>query len=384
MKSIFNFLSSDLAIDLGTVNTLIYLKENGVVLNEPSVLAIDTSERKMNILAIGNKAKKMVGRTPENIKTVTPMQEGVIADFLAAEEMIKYFIKKSSDSRKLFSPKLIICVPANSTPVERKAILETGLAAGARKVYLIEEPLAAAIGANLPIMEAKGSMIIDIGGGTTEIAIISLGGVVFSKSIKVGGNKFDESIISYLRRNENILIGEVTSEDLKKNIGSGIIPKHGEGKKMRIKGREITEGVPVEKDISERHVAESLAEPLFEIVEAIKIGHSMKGRLRGIRVDTPKSRGGVTPDLVKEIKSRLSNEKLDYLEIIISGGLTPERIRLFVETESPVGTFVVGHYIASGKPKVVSSDIKSIDGKSVGKRGIIPGPSNNERLIQIH
>ncbi len=270
MKSIFNFLSSDLAIDLGTVNTLIYLKENGVVLNEPSVLAIDTSERKMNILAIGNKAKKMVGRTPENIKTVTPMQEGVIADFLAAEEMIKYFIKKSSDSRKLFSPKLIICVPANSTPVERKAILETGLAAGARKVYLIEEPLAAAIGANLPIMEAKGSMIIDIGGGTTEIAIISLGGVVFSKSIKVGGNKFDESIISYLRRNENILIGEVTSEDLKKNIGSGIIPKHGEGKKMRIKGREITEGVPVEKDISERHVAESLAEPLFEIVEAIK------------------------------------------------------------------------------------------------------------------
>ena len=148
MKSIFNFLSSDLAIDLGTVNTLIYLKENGVVLNEPSVLAIDTSERKMNILAIGNKAKKMVGRTPENIKTVTPMQEGVIADFLAAEEMIKYFIKKSSDSRKLFSPKLIICVPANSTPVERKAILDTGIAAGARKVNLIEEPLAAAIGAN--------------------------------------------------------------------------------------------------------------------------------------------------------------------------------------------------------------------------------------------
>ena len=269
MKNYFNFLSSDLAIDLGTVNTLIHHQDNGIVLNEPSILAIDNSDSNTGIIAIGSKAKEMHGRTPENIDTIKPLKEGIIADYLAAEEMIKYFISRSLSSKSLFSPRLMICVPASSTPAERKAILESGFAAGARKVFLIEEPMAAAIGANLPISEAKGSMIIDIGGGTTEIAIISLGGIVFSKSIRIGGNEFDNSIISYLKKNENIIIGDITAEQLKISIGSGIIPKYGDGKKMIIKGKEITEGVPVEKKITERQISESLAESLFEIIEVI-------------------------------------------------------------------------------------------------------------------
>ena len=270
MNKYFNFLSSDLAIDLGTVNTLVYHKENGIVLNEPSILAINKANAKVGIIAIGLKAKEMQGRTPENIETIKPLRDGIIADYLAAEEMIKYFISKSISNKSIFNPRLIICVPASSSPAERKAILDSGFASGARKVYLIEEPMAAAIGANLPIGDAKGSMIIDIGGGTTEIAIISLGGIVFSKSIKIGGDEFDKAIITYLKRNENILIGEITAEQLKINIGSGIIPKHGDGKKMIIKGKEMTEGVPVEKEITERHISQSVAEPLFEITEAIK------------------------------------------------------------------------------------------------------------------
>ena len=189
MKKYLNFLSSDLAIDLGTVNTLIHHHDNGIVLNEPSILAVDKADLNMGIIAIGSKAKEMHGRTPENIETIKPMREGIIADYLAAEEMLKYFISKSLLNKNLFSPRLMICVPASSTPAERKAILDSGLATGARKVFLIEEPMAAAIGSDLPINEAKGSMIIDIGGGTTEIAIISLGGIVFSKSIRVGGNE---------------------------------------------------------------------------------------------------------------------------------------------------------------------------------------------------
>ena len=269
MKNYFNFISSDLAIDLGTVNTLIHHQDNGIVLNEPSILAIDNSDSKVGIIAIGSKAKEMHGRTPENIDTIKPLREGIIADYLAAEEMIKYFISRSLSNKSLFSPRLMICVPASSTPAERKAILDSGFAAGARKVFLIEEPMAAAIGADLPINEAKGSMIIDIGGGTTEIAIISLGGIVFSKSIRIGGNEFDNSIISYLKKNENIIVGEITAEQLKIGIGSGIIPKHGDGKKMIVKGKEITEGVPVEREITERQVSESLAESLFEITEVI-------------------------------------------------------------------------------------------------------------------
>jgi rod shape-determining protein MreB len=189
--------------------------------------------------------------------------------------MIKYFIQKATPNKTLLSPKIIICVPTGATPVERKAIQEAGIAAGARRVYLIEESMAAAIGADLPVTEPVGSMIVDVGGGTTEVAIVSLEGIVYSKSIRVGGNKFDESIISYLRRNENLIIGEVTAENVKKMIGSGIIPKHSEGKKITIKGRDAIDGIPKEKELSERQIAESLAEPLFDIVEAIKEGLEM-------------------------------------------------------------------------------------------------------------
>jgi rod shape-determining protein MreB len=264
-----------MAIDLGTTNTLVYLKKSGIVVNEPSVVAVEGPPDRIKILAVGEKAKKMLGRTPENIKAILPMKDGVIADFIAAEEMIKYFIQKATPNKTLLSPKIIICVPTGATPVERKAIQEAGIAAGARRVYLIEESMAAAIGADLPVTEPVGSMIVDVGGGTTEVAIVSLEGIVYSKSIRVGGNKFDESIISYLRRNENLIIGEVTAENVKKMIGSGIIPKHSEGKKITIKGRNAIDGIPKEKELSERQIAESLAEPLFDIVEAIKEGLEM-------------------------------------------------------------------------------------------------------------
>ena len=275
MQSFLSLISSDMALDLGTVNTLVYLKKSGIVVNEPSVVAVEGPSDRIKILAVGENAKKMLGRTPENIKAILPMKDGVIADFIAAEEMIKYFIQKATPNKTLLSPNIIICVPTGATPVERKAIQEAGIAAGARRVYLIEESMAAAIGADLPVTEPVGSMIVDVGGGTTEVAIVSLEGIVYSKSIRVGGNKFDESIISYLRRNENLIIGEVTAENVKKMIGSGIIPKHGEGKKINIKGRDTIDGVPKEKEISERQIAESLADPLFDIVETIKEGLEM-------------------------------------------------------------------------------------------------------------
>jgi len=275
LQGFLSLISSDMAIDLGTTNTLVYLKKSGIVVNEPSVVAVEGPPDRIKILAVGEKAKKMLGRTPENIKAILPMKDGVIADFIAAEEMIKYFIQKATPNKTLLSPKIIICVPTGATPVERKAIQEAGIAAGARRVYLIEESMAAAIGADLPVTEPVGSMIVDVGGGTTEVAIVSLEGIVYSKSIRVGGNKFDESIISYLRRNENLIIGEVTAENVKKMIGSGIIPKHSEGKKITIKGRDAIDGIPKEKELSERQIAESLAEPLFDIVEAIKEGLEM-------------------------------------------------------------------------------------------------------------
>ena len=275
MQGFLSLISSDMAIDLGTANTLVYLKKSGIVVNEPSVVAVEGPPDRIKILAVGEKAKKMLGRTPENIKAILPMKDGVIADFIVAEEMIKYFIQKATPNKTLLSPKIIICVPTGATPVERKAIQEAGIAAGARRVYLIEESMAAAIGADLPVTEPVGSMIVDVGGGTTEVAIVSLEGIVYSKSIRAGGNKFDESIISYLRRNENLIIGEVTAENVKKMIGSGIIPKHGEGKKIIIKGRDTIDGVLKEKEVSERQISESLAEPLFDIVETIKEGLEM-------------------------------------------------------------------------------------------------------------
>jgi rod shape-determining protein MreB len=268
---LLGFLSADMAIDLGTANTLVYVSGRGIVLNEPSVVAIATVKGKKVVLAVGNEAKLMLGRTPSNIQAIRPLRDGVIADFHVAEEMIKYFIQKVHNRRIFTSPQVIICVPSGSTAVERRAIQESAERAGARAVYLIEEPMAAAIGAGLPVTEPTGSMVVDIGGGTTEVAVVSLGGVVYARSVRVGGDAMDEAIISYVRRTCNLLIGEATAERIKKEIGSSCPPKEGGGKNMNIKGRDLTDGVPKEITITEREIAEALSEPVSAIVEAVKV-----------------------------------------------------------------------------------------------------------------
>ncbi len=265
------WLSADMAIDLGTANTLVYVKGKGIVLNEPSVVAIEEYRGKKQVLAVGNEAKQMLGRTPGNIHAIRPLRDGVIADFEIAEEMIKYFIRKVHNRRTFASPMVIVCVPSGSTAVERRAIQESAEAAGARKVWLIEEPMAAAIGADLPVTEPTGSMVVDIGGGTTEVAVLSLGGIVYARSVRVGGDKMDSAIISYIRRNHNLLVGEGSAEKIKKEIGSASAPENGEGRTIEIKGRDLMNGVPKEIVISERQVAESLSEPVAQIVEAVKV-----------------------------------------------------------------------------------------------------------------
>src|SRR5438105_7527677 len=264
-------LSADMAIDLGTANTLVYVKGRGIVLNEPSVVAIASVRGKKQVLAVGEEAKQMLGRTPGNISAIRPLRDGVIADFEVAEEMIKHFIRRVHNRRGFASPMIVVCVPSGSTAVERRAIQESAESAGARKVLLIEEPMAAAIGAGLPVTEPSGSMIVDVGGGTTEVAVISLGGIVYSRSVRVGGDKMDEAIISYIRRTHNLLIGESTAERIKKEIGSACPPEDGEGRLMEIKGRDLMNGVPKELLISERQIAEGLAEPVSAIVEAVKV-----------------------------------------------------------------------------------------------------------------
>ena len=264
-------MSADMAIDLGTANTLVYVKGRGVVLNEPSVVAIIEAHGKKQVLAVGHEAKEMLGRTPGNIEAIRPLRDGVIADFEVAEEMIKHFIRKVHNRRNFASPQIIVCVPSGATPVERRAIQETAESAGARRVFLIEEPMAAAIGAGLPVTEPTGSMVVDIGGGTTEVAVLSLGGIVYSRSVRVGGDKMDEAIIAYIRRNHNLLVGEGSAERIKKQIGSACVPADGEGELMEIKGRDLMNGVPKELVISERQIAESLAEPVSAIIEAVKV-----------------------------------------------------------------------------------------------------------------
>ena len=262
--------STDMAIDLGTANTLVYVKNQGIVLNEPSVVAILNSDGKNKVLAVGLEAKEMLGRSPGNIEVIRPLRDGVIADFEVAEEMIKHFIQKVHNRRAFTSPIIVICVPSGSTGVERRAIHESAERAGARKVYLIEEPMAAAIGAGLPVTEPSGSMIVDIGGGTTEVAVLSLGGIVYAESARVGGDKMDESIIAYMRRHHNLLIGNMSAERLKKSIGSAFPPEDGDGEKYTVKGRDLVNGVPKELILSERTVAEALAEPIGTIIEAVK------------------------------------------------------------------------------------------------------------------
>ncbi len=268
---LFGILSADMAIDLGTANTLVYVKGKGIVLNEPSVVAIAEVKGKKQVLAVGEEAKQMLGRTPGNIRAIRPLRDGVIADFEVAEEMIKYFIRKVHNRRSFASPLVIVCVPSGSTAVERRAIQESAESAGARKVFLIEEPMAAAIGAGLPVTEPTGSMVVDIGGGTTEVAVLSLGGIVYARSVRVGGDKMDEAIIAYIRRNHNLLVGEGSAARIKEDIGSACAPEDGEGQTMEIKGRDLMNGVPKELVISQREIAESLAEPVGAIIEAVKV-----------------------------------------------------------------------------------------------------------------
>ncbi len=266
------YFSNDLAIDLGTANTLIYVRGKGIVLNEPSVVAIRQEggpNTKKTIQAVGTEAKQMLGKTPGNITAIRPMKDGVIADFTVTEQMIKQFIKRVHDSRVFApSPRIIICVPCGSTQVERRAIKEAAQGAGASQVYLIEEPMAAAIGAGLPVAEATGSMVVDIGGGTTEVGVISLGGMVYSGSVRVGGDKFDEAIINYIRRNYGMLIGETTAESIKKQIGSAF--PGSEVREMEVKGRNLAEGIPRSFTISSNEILEALTDPLNSIVSAIK------------------------------------------------------------------------------------------------------------------
>jgi rod shape-determining protein MreB len=266
----FSIFSKDMAIDLGTANTLVYVKGEGVVLNEPSVVATVENQGRTQVLAVGNEAKQMLGRTPGKIQAIRPMKDGVIADFEVAEQMIKSFIKKVHKGRTLSNPQIVICVPSGATNVERRAIRESADAAGARRVYLIEEPVAAAIGAGLPVAEPTGSMIVDIGGGTTEVAVLSLGGVVHATSVKAAGDKFDEAIIEYMRTIHKLAIGETTAERMKKEIGSASPPDDGDGKSMNVKGRDLITGLPKEISISQRQISEALAEPVAQIIDTIK------------------------------------------------------------------------------------------------------------------
>jgi len=265
---LFNWFTQEIAIDLGTANTLI-IHNDKVVVDEPSIVAFDRTTNK--VIAIGRQAMQMEGKTHENIKTVRPLKDGVIADFKSAEQMIKHFIRTVHNRRSFTGPMIIVCVPSGSTPVERRAIQEAAEGAGAREVFLIEEPMAAAIGAGLPVTEPTGSMIVDIGGGTTEVAVLSLGGIVYSRSVRVGGDKMDEAIISYIRRHYNLLIGESTAEKIKQQIGTAYIQPDKEGRMMEIKGRDLIHGIPKEMLLSEHQIAESLVEPVNQIVEAVKI-----------------------------------------------------------------------------------------------------------------
>jgi rod shape-determining protein MreB len=270
LSRLLGLFSADMAIDLGTANTLVYVKGRGIVLNEPSVVALATSRGKRQVLAVGEEAKQMVGRTPGNIEAIRPLRDGVIADFEVSEEMIKHFIRRVHPRRSFASPRMVICVPSGSTAVERRAIQESAESAGARRVFLVEEPMAAALGAGLPVTEPTGSMVVDIGGGTTEVAILSLGGIVYARSIRVGGNKMDEAIINYVRRNHSLLIGDATAEAVKIRIGTACLPEDGQGEVVELRGRDLMNGVPREIVISQRQIAEALAEPVNAIIEAVK------------------------------------------------------------------------------------------------------------------
>lgn len=263
-------VSSDLSIDLGTANTLIYMKGKNIVLNEPSVVAVrEDGNRQKQIVAVGLEAKQMLGRTPENIRAIRPLRDGVIADFYVTEKMLQYFIRKVHENKFLKpSPRVLVCVPCGSTEVERRAIRESALGAGARDVYLIEEPMAAALGAGLPVEEATGSMVVDIGGGTTEVAILSLSGVVYAQSVRIGGDRFDDAIINYVRRNHGVLIGETTAERIKQTIGTAY--PQAEVRYVEVHGRSLAEGIPKKITLNTNEILEAFQEPLSGIVSAVR------------------------------------------------------------------------------------------------------------------
>lgn len=269
LKRLKGLFSNDLSIDLGTANTLIYVREKGIILDQPSVVAIKTHAGQRTVVAVGADAKKMLGRTPGNIAAIRPLKDGVIADFQVTEEMLKHFIQEvHEDSYIRPSPRILVCVPCQSTQVERRAIRESVLKAGAREVRLIEEPMAAAIGAGLPVEEASGSMIVDIGGGTTEVAILALNGVVYSNSLKVGGDRLDEAIVAYIRRNQGVLIGDSTAEKIKHTIGTA--SPDAESLEMEVRGRNLAEGTPVTFTMESKQIYDAMLEPLSSIVQAIR------------------------------------------------------------------------------------------------------------------
>lgn len=270
-ENLSDYFTNDIAIDLGTANTLVFAKGRGIILDEPSVVAVQKDHRgaATKVLKVGKEAKEMLGRTPGSIVAVRPIKDGVIADFQVTSSMLKYFIEKSMGQKRSFiRPRIVICVPYGITEVEKRAVKESAQSAGARSVYLIEEPMAAAIGANLPITEPTGSMVVDIGGGTTGVAVISLGGIVYCKSIKVAGDKLDEAIVNYVRRQFNLLIGERTAENIKMKIGNAYTTD--EGKTMEIKGRDLVAGAPKTVEITEAQVNDALMDPLSEVIDAVR------------------------------------------------------------------------------------------------------------------
>ncbi|RIX29351.1 rod shape-determining protein [Sphingomonas edaphi] len=272
MRSLFNFASRDIAIDLGTANTVVYARGVGIISSEPSVVAMETIDGIRKVRAVGDDAKLMLGKTPRNIQTIRPLRSGVIADLEIAEEMIKHFIRKAQGGLTRFSrgPEVVICIPSGATSVERRAIRDAVSNAGADKVSLIEEPMAAAIGAGLPVAEPIGSMVVDIGGGTTEVGVISLQGLAFCRSARVGGDRMDDAIASYVRRNFNLLIGEGTAERVKLEIGSALHPGDGIGLITTVRGRDVSRGMPGEIELNQAQVADALAEPVAQIVEVVR------------------------------------------------------------------------------------------------------------------
>ena len=266
LTSILGLFSNDLAIDLGTANTLVYVKGKGIALREPSVVTVLKDSKR--VLAVGSEAKAMVGRTPENIMAIRPMKDGVIANFEITEAMLRYFIQKVHNRKTFVRPRMVICVPSGITQVERRAVRDSAENAGAREVYLIEEPMAAAIGVGLPVEEPGGNMVVDIGGGTTEVAVISLAGIVYAQSVRVGGDEMDEAIISYIKRNYNLLIGERTAEEIKIQVGSAY--EVGERKTLEIKGRDLIAAIPKTVIITDEEIREALAEPVSAIVETVR------------------------------------------------------------------------------------------------------------------